>query len=86
MPSNNPYQAYRFGMAMANHDIKDNVGPVDEYAVISAYTPEEEIIISKASAKTGHKKIIVADRGSNEPENTNTVSPVAKMKKNQYGV
>jgi hypothetical protein len=86
MPSNNPYKAYRFGMAMANHEIKDKVGPVDEYAVISAYTPEEEEIINKAIAKTGDKKVLVADRGSNEPDSTYKTSPVAHPKKNKYGV
>jgi hypothetical protein len=86
MPSNNPYRAYRFAMAMANHDIKNEVGPADEYAVISAYTEGEEEIIAAAMKKTGERAIIVADRESREPKSTNTVSPVAKPRKNRFGI
>jgi len=86
MPSNNPYRAYRFAMAMANHDIKNEVGPADEYAVISAYTEGEEEIIAAAIKKTGERHITVADRGSHEPDSTNKSSPVAQIKKNRFGV
>jgi hypothetical protein len=86
MPSNNPYQAYRFGLAMANHEMKRAGGPVDQNAVIVAYTPEEEEIIKAGERITGHKKHLVADRGSNEPKDTNLVSPVAKPRKNRWGV
>jgi len=86
MPSNNPYIAYRFAMAMANHDIKNEVGPADEYAVISAYTEGEEEIIKAAMKKTGERAIEIADRGSREPKTTNIASPVAQIKKNRFGV
>jgi hypothetical protein len=86
MPSNNPYRAYRFAMAMANHDIKNEVGPADEYAVISAYTEGEEEIIAAAVKKTGERHVTVADRGSREPDSTNIASPVARIKKNRFGV
>jgi len=86
MPSNNPYKAYRFAMAMANHKIKNEVGPVDEFAVISAYTEGEEEIINDAVKTTGNKKVLVSDKKSHEPEDTNIQSPVAKSKKNKYGV
>jgi hypothetical protein len=86
MPSNNPYLAYRFAMAMANHEIKNETGPTDEYAVISAYTEGEQEIISAAMQKTGKKAITVADAGSREPKTTNIASPVARIKKNRFGV
>jgi hypothetical protein len=86
LPSNNPYKAYRFAMAMANHKIKDEVGPTDEYAVISAYTKGEEEIIQAAMKETGERAIVVADSGSLEPDTTNKISPVAKRKKNRFGV
>jgi hypothetical protein len=86
MPSNNPYLAYRFAMAMANHEIKNEVGPTDEYAVISAYTEGEEEIIATAMRKTGERAVEVADTGSREPKNTNIVSPVARIKKNRFGI
>jgi hypothetical protein len=86
MPSSDPYQAYRFGMAMANHTIKYSEGPTSNSAVIVAYTPEEEEIIRGGTAQTGHKGVLVADKESREPGSTNTASPVARVKKNRYGV
>ena len=85
MPSSDAYQAYRFGVTMANHK-EPPYGPTEQHAVISAYTPEEEEIIHAAERATGHKGRLVADRGSHEPNSTETASPVAKPKRNRYGV
>jgi hypothetical protein len=85
MPSSDGYQAYRFGIAMANHE-QPAYGPTSQHAVISAFTPEEEEIIHAAERATGHKGRLVADRGSREPSSTESVSPVAKPKTNKYGV
>ena len=86
MPSANSYAAYRFGLAMADHTINYSEGPTSNSAVIVAYTPEEEEIIQGGTRQTGHKSKLVADRGSNEPQSTDTQSPVAKPKRNRYGV
>lgn len=86
MPSSDPYEAYRFGVAMSNHEIDHPEGPTAQGAVIVAYTPEEEDIIRGGESQTGHKGIEVAGRGSREPKSTNIVSPVAKPKKNRFGV
>ena len=86
MPSANAYAIYRFGLAMADHTINYVEGPTGNSAVITAYTPEEDKIIQGGTRQTGHKGKIVANRGSNEPNSTNTQSPVAAPKKNQYGV
>jgi hypothetical protein len=80
------YAAYRFGMAMANHEIKYTEGPTSNSAVIIAYTPEEEEIIQAGTRKTGHKGQMVADKESHEPGSTGTQSPVAKLKPNRFGV
>ena len=85
MPSSDAYQAYRFGVTMANHK-EPPYGPSKQHAVISAYTPEEEEIIHAAERATGHKGRILADRGSQEPKNTGTASPVANLKRNRHGV
>ena len=85
MPSSDGYQAYRFGVAMANHE-EPPYGPTSQHAVISAYTSEEEEIIHAAEKATGHKGRLVADRGSREPKSTGTHSPVANPKRNRYGV
>ena len=85
MPSSDGYQVYRFGLAMANHE-EPPYGPTGQHAVISAYTPEEEEIIRAGERATGHKKQIVADRGSHEADNAGADSPVAQAKRNRYGV
>ena len=86
MPSSDPYQAYRFAMAMANHTINYAEGPTEQKAVVVAYTPEEEEIIQGGSNQTGHKGRLVADQSSHEPFSTETQSPVAKRRPNRYGV
>ena len=86
MPNANVYAAYRFGLAMADHTINHLEGPTSNSAVIVAYTPEEEEIIRAATNQTGHKGKLVADRGSREPKDTETASPVAQAKRNRYGV
>jgi hypothetical protein len=86
MPSSNPYEIYRFGMAMANHEMRHADGPTSNHAVITTYTPEEDQIVTAAERKTGHKGQLVADRKSHEPDNTGIQSPVAQSKRNRYGV
>lgn len=86
MPSADPYQIYRFGMAMADHTIDHAKGPTDRNAVIIAYAPEEEAIIQAGTRQTGHKGVLVADKESHEPNDTTTTSPVSKPKRNRYGV
>jgi hypothetical protein len=54
--------------------------------VIVAYTPEEEEIIQAGTRQTGHKGKLLANKGSKEPASTEIQSPVAKPKKNRYGV
>lgn len=86
MPSADPYQAYRFGMAMADHTLDHKYGPTNRNAVIVAYTKEEEEIIKGGERQTGHKSEMVADRDSHETGSVTTVSPVAQPKRNKYGV
>lgn len=86
MPSSDPYQAYRFGMAMANHEMAYAEGPTEQKAVIVAYTPEEEAIIRGGERQTGHRGKLIADRSSREPDSTGVHSPVAKPKPNKFGV
>lgn len=86
MPSSDAYQAYRFGIAMADHKTNSKYGPSSNHAVIVAYTAEEEEIIKGAESEMGHKGQLLADRGSHEPSSTATASPVARLKPNRYGV
>lgn len=86
MPSSDPYQYYRFGLEMASDGRSKNTGPAKQGAVVVAYTKEEEQKIKTAIKQTGHKGEILAKGGSVEPKGTQTTSPVAKPKKNKYGV
>lgn len=86
MPSADAYQVYRFGMAMADHTINYPEGPTNRNAVIVAYAPEEEEIIRAGTKQTGHKGVLVTDRKSHESDDLNVVSPIARSKKNKYGV
>lgn len=86
MPSSDPYLAYRFGIAMADHTIDYAEGPSEQHAVIVAYTPEEEEIIKGGEKQTGNKGKMLTDRGSREPSDTYKTSPVAQPRKNKFGV
>ncbi len=86
MPSADPYKAYRFAMAMANHELKHQEGPTSRNAVIVAYSDGDDEIIKAAEKRTGRKGQLVSDKKSREPNETETVSPVAKPKRNKYGV
>jgi hypothetical protein len=86
MTSANAYDMYRFSVAMADHTNPPAQGALGNHGIIVAYSPEEEPIIKHAERVTGHKGKLAADRGSREPESTNTQSPVAKTKKNRWGV
>lgn len=73
-------------MAMADHTINYAEGPAEQHAVVVAYTPEEEAIIRGGETQTGHKGVMLTDKGSHEPDSTYTVSPVAQRRLNKYGV
>jgi hypothetical protein len=86
MPGDSAYRIYRLGLAMANPDIENTMGPSAANAVVMAYTDEEEVIVLRASKKTGDAHKLLTDKGSTEQKSTDTVSPVAKPKRNKYGV
>jgi hypothetical protein len=86
MTSANPYDMYRFSVAMADHTNPPAEGALGNRGLVVAYTPEEEAVIKSAERVTGHRGKLAADRGSKEPKSTNTHSPVARPKKNRWGV
>lgn len=86
MPSSNPYLIYRFSMAMADHTMDHVDGPAAQNAIVAAFTKEDEEIIKGAERQTGHKGRTLSDKKSTEPTDTNKTSPVAKPKRNKYGV
>jgi hypothetical protein len=86
MTSANPYDMYRFSVAMADHTSPPAEGAMSNHGLVVAYTPEEEAVIKQAEKITGHRGKLASNRGSHEPKNTNTQSPVAVKKPNKYGV
>jgi len=87
LPSSSPYMTYRFGMGMADHTTYHPNGPAKNAAVIVQYSDAEEEIVAATEKKLGKfGKKTLADKGSDEPPATNITSPVAKKKKNKYGV
>jgi hypothetical protein len=81
-----PYMQYRFGLAMANPDMP-TAGAMSGDPLITAYT-DAELEKVKAAAKTMNAGAItkLSDGISDEAHDTYKISPVAKPKKNQYGV
>lgn len=88
--NNHPYLAYRFGVALAPSPDTDGVydeGPIGSAFSMIDYTSGDEEIRKAAGKKMGIKFAKGTGRGSEELKGViNTVSPVAKPKKNRYGV
>ena len=87
--NNNPYHAYRFGISLAgspdNHVEKD--GPVGGNFITMAYTDGDELILKSAAKKMGiSSKSMSSSKKSCELPDINKSSPVAKVKRNKYGV
>jgi hypothetical protein len=83
----NNYELYRFGISMAGSP--DNQAPKEgtgEIPVIFAYTSGEEEIIAATEKAHGMKGKRIGPEGSREVKDTHNVSPVAKPKRNKYGV
>lgn len=88
-----PYMQYRMGMAVAGaraHQAGDvnfeQESAFGENLVHVMYAPEDEETIKLASKMMGVRPTKITDTASREPKATNTQSPVAKPKKNKYGV
>ena len=90
---NGDYVAYRLGMAVACTD-GTNDPEIEAKSWIGKsksthpYTPEEQEMLKKAYKAVGAKyqDINHGDMESRELDTVNNVSPVAKPKKNKFGV
>jgi hypothetical protein len=83
------YGMYRFGIAMAAQPDHGSpaAGPAKDGPTVWMYTDAEEEIVNKAAKNQGISgKTIVARGPSKELDTVNNISPVAKPKKNKYGV
>lgn len=83
------YDFYRFGVHMAgspeNQDM-DKASPYANQLVTLAYSDEDAKIINKSKKAMGFKQKTLTSNDSKENADTNKTSPVAKIKKNKYGV
>jgi hypothetical protein len=86
--NNNPYTAYRFGIAMAGApDIKtDKSGPNGGDFITLSYTDGDDEILNSAAKQMGIKSSSIAAKKSKETDDVHRVSPVANKKRNRYGV
>lgn len=86
--NNNPYLAYRFGVALAAspEDRGSEEGPIGSKFTMVDYTDADAEIRKGAEKKMGIGHSTETGKGSAELDSINKASPVAARKKNQYGV
>jgi hypothetical protein len=88
--NNNPYLAYRFGIALAGspHEDMDKRGAIGSDFVMADYTDADTAIRLGAERVMGVRSTKSTGKGSEELDDSiiNKVSPTAKPKRNRYGV
>lgn len=86
--NNHPYYAYRFGVALAKspNDVDHHEGPIGSEFITVGYSDADQEIIDHTRKEFGIKARKHSGKGSAELDNVNKSSPVAKSKKNKYGV
>lgn len=88
-----PYMQYRYGMAVAaarahkehNVDFEQESAWAENLTQVM-YAPEDEETIMLASKMMGVTPTRITNNASEESKGTETQSPVAKPKRNKYGV
>ena len=88
-----PYMQMRYGVALAaalahkEGDVEfDQETAWAENVTQVLYAPEEQEAVKLASKMMGVKPTKIANHRSEEPKHVGKESPVAKIKKNRYGV
>jgi len=85
-PSSSPYRIYRFSTQMADHTTPQTYGAAANLGVTVAYSEGDEEIINATEKRLGTPSEPLSSETSEEMDNINKNSPVAKKKKNRYGV
>jgi hypothetical protein len=88
MGPSNYYHKYRVGIAMASSPDTggvSNIGPTSDDMVTVGYTPADREIADRAYKAMGYKRKKITSDKSQEHD-AHTVSPVAKPKRNRYGI
>ena len=97
LTNSDPYYQYRYGMALAaaraieNGDLENNSfekeSPYAENLIQVMFSPKEDKkTMDLANKLAGVKSQQIATLNSREPKNINKTSPLAKPKRNKYGV
>jgi|688.fasta_scaffold1446609_1 hypothetical protein len=87
--NNNPYHAYRFGVALAGSPSRsmDKEGPIGGNFVTLAYTDGDQEILDGAAKSIGvSSSSLGSSKKSSELDDVHKVSPVANKKRNRYGI
>jgi hypothetical protein len=83
------YDFYRFGVYMAGSPDEQDMDKASPYAnqlLTLAYTDADAEIIDKSKKAMGFKGKTLSSNHSKETTDINKLSPMAKIKKNKYGV
>jgi len=88
-----PYMQYRYGLAMASarahqqgHVDFEQESPWAENLTLVMWANEDQDTIEMADKLMGVKGTRITDNKSRESKSTETQSPVAKPKRNRYGI
>lgn len=86
--NNNPYLAYRFGIALAAspRGDMDKRGTIGSNFNMVDYSDADTEIRKGAERTMGIKSTKSTGKGSDELPSVNKTSPIAKTKRNKYGV
>jgi hypothetical protein len=87
VPNENPYDLYRLGVAIAGGE--RNIPEVDslgQTGMIIPFSEAEHENIHSHMRRQGLKPEKLSTHGSEEPLQNNKVSPIAKIKRNRYGI
>jgi len=87
--SGSSYMNYRFGIALAGAPEYPTLasGAISGDPLLSTYTDEELEMVNFAAQQVGAGKVTkLSDNRSRELDNVQKTSPVAKPKRNKYGV
>ena len=86
--ANHPYTAYRFGVALAKSpsEVDHLEGPIGTEFTTIGYSDADQEIIDHTCKEFGLPVRKHSTKGSVEVDSTNKASPVAKPKRNKYGV
>jgi hypothetical protein len=86
------YELYRLTLDIVSnneemrHKVDDLGWPASNNAIMFAYTDQEDKTINTVLKKRGYKQTKTTSDKSKELKSVHTTSPVAKIKKNQFGV